>query len=87
MATRIINENREVKALFNKFYKGKKNIMTPDALEYGTVGELTYEISSGEFLGMDLYGLTLLETNPLARSEHSDLFFSIKEIHTFMDKL
>jgi hypothetical protein len=87
MAKWLVNNDGEVKALFDKFYKGNKNIMTPDVLEYGTAGELIYEISSGEFLGKDLYGLTLLETNPLSRSQHTSLHYSMEDVGAHLDKI
>lgn len=53
------------KTVFQTFYKGKKNWMSPEVIGGGTETledgrSLHYEFSQGEFMGDTIYGMTFL---------------------------
>lgn len=42
------------------YFKGS-NFLTPDVIDRGFKGRYVYELSSGDFLGKPLYGVTLAD--------------------------
>lgn len=76
-----------VAARFRQVYKGSKNFMTPEILEYGKTGPFLYEISKGEgFSHKTIYGLTILEDCPtkqiktVRRPDLSSCYHSLSEV-------
>lgn len=53
----------DARTMFKREYDGARNFMTPDLVTYGKRGALVYEISSGEFGGHTIYGVTVLREN------------------------
>ncbi len=49
-----------IRQKFGQTYKGSKNFMTPDVVRYGKKGIYIYEISKGDWMGDDIFGLTVL---------------------------
>lgn len=48
-------------ALFNKVFGGHPNVITPDIIARKQIGEVHYELSSGDGFGTDtVYGVTVL---------------------------
>lgn len=76
----------EIQQLFEETLKGK-NIMTPNIIEFGEVGDnynLVYELSEGTgFSGEPVFGVTVLEVlddgTVKRRSDKSKLCFSLEE--------
>lgn len=63
--------NTEVMQIFNKVFKGQKNILTPTVIEYGVINEkYVYELSCGDGLtGGKMYGVTVVDRINMVRSE------------------
>ena len=81
-----------IEEMFKKKFNGERNLMTPDIIEYGRIKEslLIYEISEGDFLGKDIYGLTILEMkgNELERRyDLSQSFDNMNELEYYIKML
>ena len=51
---------QEIREEFRKHFKGKTNWMSPEVIRHGESGRYIYEISKGQFMGDDLFGITVL---------------------------
>lgn len=75
---------------FHKVVKGS-NFMTPNARDYGFIGNscIAYEISEGEGIyGEIIYGFTVgLPTSDPRRGEWSGLFYSLADVTEHIDEL
>lgn len=51
-----------IRDLFFYVFKGNKNIMTPDVLNYGSRGNYAYELATGNgFRGDEIFGVTIID--------------------------
>lgn len=53
-------DNNKIKRIFKNTYNGAKNFITPEVIGYGKRNGYIYEISKGEFMKKDMFGLTVL---------------------------
>ena len=82
----------EIPAVFNRFFKGHQNIMTPNVIKYGNKRQFVYEISSGiGMFGDMIYGLTVLEFTKHAGIQHrhnlSDMHRSLESAKNAVTEL
>lgn len=59
----------DVSRHFAQHYNGQKNIFTPRVMAYGFRGDLEWELSKGELMGNDLFGVTVLKNTGLRKME------------------
>jgi hypothetical protein len=81
------------KQIFTKFFKSK-NFMTPHVLGYRTKGNFYFELSRGETINKEMYGVTVLEeTNDkndkkighkFFKQGKSECFFNKKDVEAFI---
>lgn len=83
-----------IKNIFNEYYNGETNFITPEILEYRKIKydnytDILIEISRGDMFDKDIYGCTTLiynkKTNEVQRINLSDCFCSIQDLKTYID--
>lgn len=55
----------DIRQVFSRRYKGDRNFMTPSVVRFGQHGVYIYELSKGDWMGSDIYGLTFIKTDDL----------------------
>jgi hypothetical protein len=73
--------NSEIAGVFSRTYKGARNFITPNVVEYGKAGKLLYELSKGKriFGEGTLYGVTFLTQSGDKCKDTNDCFYTIEE--------
>ena len=87
--------NLNSKYIFNEYYNGEKNAITPKILSYGykQFGDKTllYERSKGELFGEVLYGLSFLylnnKTNEVQQIDLGKPFSNLKELDKYLKSI
>lgn len=75
----MLKANSTIEAIFEKFFNGHKNFVTPEVVEYGSInngnGQFVYEIATGPRILENIpVGVTILKINNIndvQRTEHS----------------
>lgn len=73
--------------LFNAFYKGRNNFMTPTVISIKTVGHYAVELSSGIGMNGKIYGVTVLDFLTKDTTGLSQLFHSEGEAKEYITSL
>jgi hypothetical protein len=72
---------------FEEVVKGK-NFMTPDVVRFGQQGDYVYELSKGEFLGDEIYGVTVVDLRTKSkRDDLSSSFQSYEQANDYINDL
>jgi len=85
-----MDDNRVIRALFNKTYNNSVNMMTPNILGYYKLNEfLCVELSCGKslFTGEMQYGVTFLGMDGKKKHSINKSFHSRKEALEHMDRI
>lgn len=73
--------------IFRSIVKGK-NIITPEIVRYGQQGDFVYELSRGEFLSDEIYGVTVVDLRDKShRDDLSKSFSNYKEANDYINDL
>ena len=75
---------------FCRVYRGDMNFITPDALEYGSAGDVYYELSEGTSIISPrdtLYCVTVLSKHGKRMQEHNKMFYTCSSARGYIDKL
>lgn len=82
---RELKDRRAGQAIFKKVFPDpskSQNFMTPDIIRYGIIeGNIAYELSEGDFMGDDIFGVTIRgyndESGEVLKPDGSDCFDSL----------
>lgn len=78
-------QTHEIKQLFKTVFNNRPNPMTPDVIRYGQKRQFAFEISSGEFMGRTMYGVTVINTlTKETDRERSQSFTSLADCESFI---
>ena len=75
----------QIKSDFMAVYKGYNNIMTPDIVRYGEKVGLMYELSSGDFMGTPLYGVTVINHKGGKMHDMNESFNVLADAETYIN--
>ena len=77
----------DAKKVFKSVYM-EPNFMTPKVMEYGQRGRFVYELSRGDFMGRDLFGVTVVDSITWKEAEGlAHCFRDIEKAKGYIDSL
>lgn len=91
-----MKNKKQIKDIFNQFFLGNKNFMTPRVKSYGETSSrfFVFEVSEGDGLFSDglIYGITVLELNSSQevikhRHDLSKCFDNLKSLNKYKNNL
>lgn len=70
--------------IFKRAFNGSPNVVTPTVLFYGRRGEQVYELSFGEMLKEQVFGVTVLDQDGTPRHDLSTCFFIRQDAEAYI---